>query len=58
MREAAFEVREALKVGLRHDVRMPRGASACVEMRNLKPTDMGARSPEVLTYPITDPAYS
>lgn len=58
MREAPFEIREALKSGLRHDARMPRGASFCVEMRNLKPTNMGAVSPEKLTYPITDPAYS
>lgn len=43
---------------MRRDVRMPRGALACVEMRNLKPTDMGARSPEILSYPITTPVYS
>lgn len=58
MKEAPFEIRDALKSGLRNDVRMPRGASACVEMRNLKPTDMGARSPEILSYPITTPAYA
>lgn len=58
MRESSFEIREALKTGLRPDARMPRGSVALVEMRNLKPTPEGAVSPEKLTYPISDPVFS
>lgn len=58
MKEAPFEIRDALKVGLRPDARMPRGSIALVEMRNLKPTPEGAVSPEKLSYPISDPAFS
>ena len=58
MQEPSFEIREALKTGLRPDARMPRGSVALVEMRNLKPTPEGALSPEKLSYPITDPVFS
>lgn len=58
MQEAPFEIREALKTGLRPDARMPRGSVALVEMRNLKPTPEGALSPEKLSYPISDPVFA
>ena len=57
MQEYHQLVRDALKNGLRSDARARRGIPACEELRNLKPTEFGAVSPEVIDYPLASPAF-
>lgn len=58
MREYNFNIETALRNGLRPDARQPLNSEHMTYMKNVKPSEMGAVSPESVTYPIDTPALS
>ena len=54
MREYSFEIDAALTNGLRRDPRVPPNSAFMAYMKNAKPTEFKAVSPEPVAYPIED----
>ena len=58
MIESNFQIEESLKNGLLPDAKVPKNAPFMTTLQNLRPTEYGAVSPEVVTYPPGTPTMS